>query len=264
MFSLTYLDRFKIKNKKLGLTEPSGLALSPDGSGLWTVSDDTNRVFRLSLDGKLKRGRTFKVPDTELEGITAEPTGRYLFVVRETSNEIIKLDIAGRAVADRHRLADMDGYDAIADFFAGDDENMGLEGITWNSDSETLFALKEGDPGLLIEIGPDLRAVLGHAVLDTGNGFVDDEVRGDRVDYSGICYDPSRKSFWIVSDRARRVFLYDPAANRVVQSAALGYCRNGKYKQVKKAEGVAYDPESNRLYIVSDKEVRLYVFDVRF
>lgn len=263
-FSLTYLDRFDIKDEDAGLTEPSGLTLGHDGDGLWTISDDTKRVFRLSLEGKLDRDRSFDVPEKGLEGITIDPGGRFLFTVREESNEIFKLDIAARKVAGRRKLKKMDGYEAISRFFEGDTKDKGLEGITWNSHSATLFVLKEGDPGLLIEVGADLEAVRDHANLDVRNGFVDDEVEPHKVDYSGICYDPSRAAFWIVSDKARRVYLYDRRANQVVQSAALGYGKKGAYKPVKKADGVAYDPDSKRLYIVSDKEVALYVYDVRF
>lgn len=261
-FSLTFLNRFDIKDKDAGLKEPSGLTL--DGDGLWTVSDDTARVFRLRLDGVLDKDRSFDVPETGLEGITIDPSGRFLLTVREESNEIFKLDIAEQKVAKRRKLKKMDGYEAIAHFFEDDPENKGLEGITWNTDSDTLFALKEGDPGLLIEIAKNLDAIRSHVKLDVRNGFVDDEVEPHKVDYSGICYDPSRAAFWIVSDKARRVYLYDRGANRVVQSAALGYAKKGEYKDVRKAEGVAYDPEKRRLYIVSDKEVVLYVFDVRF
>ena len=264
MVSLTYLERFDIKDEKEGLTEPSGLVLTRGRRGLWTISDDTDKVFRIGLDGKLKPKKSFKVPKKGLEGITLEPKGRFLFTVREGANQIFKLNIAKRTVAKKRRLEKMAGYDKICHFFADDkDENKGLEGITWNVDTHTLFTLKEGDPGLLIEVLPDLSAIRGHVELGPHNGFRDPGSKGDKIDYSGICYDPTRAAFWIVSDKAKRVFLYDAAANRVVQSAALSYRKNGEVKEVEKAEGVAYDPRSGRLYVVSDEEVRLYVYDVR-
>ncbi|CAD7855897.1 MAG: hypothetical protein [Olavius algarvensis Gamma 1 endosymbiont] len=48
-----------------------------------------------------------------------------------------------------------------------------------------------------------------------------------------------------------------------MQSARLGYGNKGKYREIEKAEGVAIDPDTHRLYVVSDKEARLYVFDIR-
>ena len=263
MFSLTCLQRVRITDEALGLTEPSGLALDPAGDVLWTVSDDTDRVFRLSLDGEVSKRRSFKVPESGLEGITTDTEGRVIYVVREESNEVLRVDVETERVTLRRRLADMAGYDAIAAFFAGSEENKGLEGITWNGDTGTLFALKEGDPGLLIEIDAQLDSVRTHTLLSTENGFIDDNIIGDRVDYSGICHDPTRRAFWIVSDRARRIFLYDAALDRVLHSAPLAYAHDGEYRQVLKAEGVAYDAERSRLYVVSDEEVRLYVFDVR-
>ena len=263
MLNLTYLDCVSIEDQDAGLTEPSGLVLGHGGDGLWTVSDDTEKVFHLTLKGKLDPERSFEVPYNGLEGITLEPSGRFLFTVQEETNSVIRIEVAERRVVAASRLAEMKGYDAIASFFAGSQENKGLEGIAWSEHSRTLFALKEGEPGLLIEIEPDLATIRGHAVLGAGNGFTDPGTEDHKVDYSGICYDTSRSAFWIVSDKARRVYLYDPKADAVIHCAPLGYGEKGEYKEVKKAEGVAYDPDTSRLYVVSDEEVRLYIFAVR-
>ncbi|MEO0424847.1 MAG: SdiA-regulated domain-containing protein [Pseudomonadota bacterium] len=263
MFHLTLLRRFAIKDKSLGLTEPSGLALASGGDGLWTVSDDTKRILRLDPEGKLLRDHSFEVPVSGLEAITTGADGSTLYAVCEDTNEVLCLDLASEKVTRRRRLADMAGYEAIAHLFAGSDANKGLEGLAWNNDTARLFALKEGSPGLLIEISADLAAVCSHTSLGETNGFVDDDVAGDRLDFSGLCYDTTRRAFWIVSDRARRVFLYDPAAGRVLHSAPLGYAKNGQYRQISKAEGVAYDAQRKRLYVVCDEDARLYVYDVR-
>jgi uncharacterized protein YjiK len=115
----------------------------------------------------------------------------------------------------------------------------------------------------MIEISKDLESILGAHVLDATNGFVDDELDGAEIDFSGIEYDTTRSMFWIVSDRAKRLFLYDWDSNLVIQSAALGFEDDGEFREIEKAEGIAVDPQSNRLYVVSDQEARLYVFDVR-
>ncbi len=264
-FSLTYLDRHKIKNEDEGLNEPSGLVLSHGHDGFWTVSDDTEKIFKLDLEGRVVRGDSFKIPVKGLEGITLDPTGEFLLTVKEESNEIIRIEIAKREIAAQRRLARMADYDAIAPFFAGDGENKnkGLEGMTWNTHTGTVFVMKEGRPGLLVEVSPDLQTIKDHKLLNEDNGFRDTNLSGDESDFSGICYDATRSAFWIVSDKAKRVYLYDWPANQVIQSAPLGYGKDGDYEEVEKAEGVAVDPQANRLYVVSDKEARLYVFDVR-
>lgn len=264
MLGLTFLKRVLIRDETSGLLEPSGLTLGHGGDGLWTVSDDTKRIFRLSLDGKADDDASFDVPFNGLEGIAIDPTGAYLFAVREETNKIIKLNIAERSVAGSRKLSKMAGYGRIKDLFEDDpDSNKGLEGITWNSDSGSLFVLKEGHPGLLIEVAPDLASLRPHARLDETNGFVNLGSKKKHSDYSGLCYDPAHALFWIVSDVAQRVYLYDPKDNRVVDSASLRYRKKDAYRTVKKAEGVAYDPDSGRLYVVSDEEARLYIFDTQ-
>ena len=262
-FSLTYLDRFRILNEKEGLKEPSGLTLSHEENALWTISDDTKKIFNLSLTGDLRKNRSFKISDKNLEGIALDPTCEFLLTVKEPVNEIIKIKVDSQEVVGRHRLADMAGYDAVKHYFTGGDKNKGLEGITWNKETGTIFVMKEKVPGLLVEVSSDLQTILNHQVLNDKNGFCDSEVGPDTLDFSDICYDQSRDRFWIVSDKARRLFLYDWNDNKVIQSATLGYGINGEYREIKKAEGVTIDLDANRLYVVSDVEARLYVFDIR-
>jgi len=110
-------------------------------------------------------------------------------------------------VVDRQRLADMAGYDAIAHYFVGGKANKGLEGITWNQETGTIFVMKEGIPGLLVEVSPDLRTIRNHRLLNAENGFRDAEVSAEDLDFSDICHDRSRDRFWIISDKAKRLFL---------------------------------------------------------
>lgn len=266
---LTFLANHTLRNDAEGLTEPSGLALARERDGLWTVSDDTNRIFKLWLDGSVDLDKTFHVGETGLEGITHDPTGKFLLVVKEETNELLKIEIADRQVTARQKISDMSGFGAIAEHFAGDGENKGLEGITIRQSTGTIFIVKEGRPGLLAEITPDLTAILDHRILNAENGFGDDDVAVERIDFSGIVYDEERAVFWIVSDKAKRLYLYDWRADAVLQSTPLFYEQDGKTRLINKAEGVAIDPVSNRLYVVQDRDdpdddLLLYVFAVHW
>ena len=262
-FSLTYLDCYDIKDENEGLREPSGLLLSPGQDGFWTVCDEEKKVFKLDWEGRVESGQSFEIPVEGLEGITLDPTGEFLLAAKEETNAIVRIEIATREAEKPRPLAEMTGFGAIAAYFQGDDDNKGLEGITWNTHSNTVFVVKERDPGLLIEVSADLTTIVSDRVLNQDSGFVDTNLGSEKIDFSGLCYDATRKAFWIVSDDAKRVYLYDWTANRVVQSAPLGYGEDGNYREVEQAEGIAVDPRANRLYAVSDKEAQLYVFDVR-
>ena len=258
---LHYIDRHNIESKKRGLTEPSALALAADGRGLWTASDDSKRIFYLSAAGKLDEERSFKVGIKGLEGLAVDLQGRFLYGVKEETSEIIRFDLETRQAVQRRPLHALDGYPAaFATLFA--EANKGLEGIAWNAARGTLLLLKEGAPGMLLEISPDLKAILNYRLLGPRQGFVDPALDAGQIDFSGLAYDPGRKALWIVSDRARRLFLYDLAADQVQQSWPLQYEKKGERRTVQQAEGIAFDSARQRLYVVSDEEARLYIFDL--
>jgi uncharacterized protein YjiK len=48
----------------------------------------------------------------------------------------------------------------------------------------------------------------------------------------------------------------------VAESFPLDYRLGGKSHEIVKAEGVTLDVNNNRLYLVSDKEARLYLFEI--
>ena len=73
-----------------------------------------------------------------------------------------------------------------------DGANKGLEGIAHNTRTGTLFAMKEGKPGLLIELSPDQQSIQAHRLLNEDNGFCDPEVEREDIDFSDLCHDSSR------------------------------------------------------------------------
>jgi uncharacterized protein YjiK len=243
-FQLALVDHFNIKNKREGLFEPSGLALSLDKSALWTISDDTNKVFKLDLQGRVDQ--SLDISESGLEGIALDATGEFLFTVKEENNEILKIKIDAGIVIEKKSLGSMENYGSIAEYFADDrTENKGLEGITWNDKTGTIFVLKEGLPGLLIEISADSKVIRSHKLLNKEQGFESTNLDDDRIDFSGICYDHSRDSFWIVSDKARRLFLYELLIDKVTQNIVLSDSLDDG-NRIKKAEGVAFDANLSR------------------
>ena len=257
--TLTYLKQISIQHESEGLTEPSGVVLTHTNKSLWVVSDDKKRLFQIDLNGQLIPEATISTPDKGLEGLTLDREGN-LYLVSEGQNKIIVLDAQGNLLQ-QQKLKNIDGYKKISKYFdKSNHKNKGLEGITICQDY--IFALKEGKPGLLIKISQDLTKIKDYKKLSDKNGFSDDQIKSKQIDYSGICYDPSRHCFWIVSDRAKRLFLYSWKKNRVLQSFALGYQQNGEYRKIEKAEGVTYNPDTQRLYIVNDLTARLYTYAI--
>ena len=84
--------------------------------------------------------------------------------------------------------------------------------------------------------------------------------RAEKLDFSGLSYDSSSDTLWIVSDKGRCLFQYDWARDTVLQRLDLTISTKDKPTQIRKPEGVAFDPDRNRLYVVSDRDGDLYVF----
>ena len=191
-----------------------------------------------------------------------------MVLVREEENEIIKINMKTDE-KEIKPISIMQGYDVVEKYFVGTNEKKkGLEGITWNSKTGTIFVMKEAVPGLLMEVSSDLKTILDHKLLNEKNGFYDNNMDSDGIDFSGISYDASRNKFWIVSDKARRLYLYDWISDKVIKDVKLSFSINGVDEEIVKSEGVAIEPDSNRLYVVTDKDrdekttSRLYILEI--
>ena len=210
-----------ISSYKINVSEPSGLAISTNGTELFTVSDNTNNIYKLSVTGDILK--EFQFTGNDLEGISTYTAGK-LLISEERTKQIIEFDI------------NTQNFTTQTIDYKNQDANSGIEGICYNPNTKAIYILNEKNPGLLIE-------------LDTSFSIVSTVELKFASDYSGIFYDVSLNVLWIVSD----------------QSKTLNKCKlNGdliKEYQLKlsKAEGVAVT--SNKIYIVSDSENKLYVFN---
>ena len=245
---LRYLDSKSVVSRKDGLKEPSGLGLSADGKHFWTVADNASRVFRIGLDGKLDRAATIKIELSGPEGITEDAARNRLIVVSENKSEIIQINLRNGA-AQRFVLRRLRGYAKKGLLFSRWGLNNGIEGVTVEPTTGAVFLLKEKSPRLILELLPDLTQIRSSLQLTAEMGFVDDRVNDDRLDVSGVAYDSQRRAFWIVSDTAKRLFLFDPRTN-TASSWPLTTGDSGK--RLPNAEGVALSKDGSVIYVISD------------
>ena len=257
---LELLSRHRIRDPGLGLNEPSGLTLNADGSALYTVSDDTKAIFRLDLKGRVSVSDSFFIGLDDLEGIALRGDDSELLVVEERSNSVVVVDLSSRRERYRRPLSAMTNYDTIAHHFPDPPDNNGLEGITVNTRNNHVVVVKERKPGLLIELDSTLTTILSTRVLQASQGFMHPELKAEKLDFSGLSYDSSSDTLWIVSDKGRCLFQYDWAGDTVLQRLDLTISTGDKPKRIRKPEGVAFDPGRKRMYVVSDRDADLYVF----
>lgn len=213
-----------IASYAMNVSEPSDLTINETGTVLWTVSDRPGRsVYQLTTDGTVVKTLDFVGED--LEGIVYDPSDQTLWVAEENRREVVHLDLDGNVLS--RKLLGLTG-----------ENNSGLEGISLD-DSGRMFLLNEKNPGLFIQ-------------LDSAHSIAAMDTLSFAGDYSGMTYNPRSAAFWIVSDQSRALYLWSLRAG-VVKEYPLPFPN---------AEGVAVDEAAGRIYLVSDSENKLYVFQL--
>jgi len=203
--------------------EPSGLTLTSDQNGFWTVSDEDSYLYELDKYGKIIK--RIKVNGFDLEGVTIIDEAT-LAIVLERTREVVILDTSGTEL---HRVKiNLEG-----------ELNSGLEGITYNDSTKYFYIVNEKDPVLIIELDGDLNEVKRDTIK-----FV--------ADVSGIFYDGNNNMLWILSDEDKMIVKTDMELNIIT-----------KFKiSVIQPEGITVNNKGDRMYIVSDREEKLSVYKI--
>lgn len=246
--------------------EASGLGLAKNQTSLWSISDADLEIYKLTLSGGYDDSfvpTPINVQSTltshDFEGVTYAPPppgntdDHFIYVANEATQAILPVNYNTQKYYAEKPLSGMTGYNSVScgdshtvsqDFLnAG---NSGLEGITW--DGSHFFVIKEKNPGLILELSSDLTQIVACKALSLPNA----------TDYSDISYDPTRGKFWIASDEADNVYLYDWSTNSMVK---------GWHFSIDNMEGISFNPSNNRLYIATDNgygsDSYLYTYNVQ-
>ena len=112
--------------------------------------------------------------------------------MHESSNSVVHFDIDNREEIRRTSLSAMKNYDQIVNHFRNDDRNKGLEGITINFNNDHVFIVKEGKPGLLIELDSECKAILDCCDFNKECEFKYPRIKPKNLGFSVLSFDHSR------------------------------------------------------------------------
>ncbi|NOQ92657.1 MAG: hypothetical protein GQ552_08075 [Flavobacteriaceae bacterium] len=204
----------------IAIAEPSGLTINSSGTVLYTVSDNTAQVYRLTTEGNVIQ--TFSYKGNDLEGVSIY-TGNKLLLAEERTKEVVEFDMSTGNFT-KHKID-----------YENNEENSGIEGVAFAENLNNIFILNEKSPGKLIRLRSDF-SVLAEYDLNFAS------------DYSGIFYENSSNNLWIVSDQ-----------NKTLNKCTLkGELIDSYSIRITQAEGVAIT--NDKIYIISDAEEKLYVY----
>ncbi len=213
-----------IDSYPIDVPEPSGLSFGPDKKTLLTVSDHTNQVYEMDMQGNIIRMLNYT--GKNLEGVTYNPDKNLVVVAEETDREITFIDYDTGIKVETFWL----------DIPANSDNN-GLEGISYNTNNKLYYIVNEMNPELLI-------------TWNEVSGIVSEENLDFASDYSGIFTDADHSLLWFVSDQSKRVFMCDYNAN-VLQIFNLDEL---------KYEGIVVD--DNIICLVNDATAKLEYYQI--
>ncbi len=216
----------KLSEKAIDVTEPSGLSFGPDGTTLLVVSDNTNKVYEMNLQGEVLRELAYTGSD--LEGVSYNPDKHELAVVEERKRQVVILDYDNGTEQGRFDIAT-----------GGNTDNKGLEGISYSDNNKAYYMVNEDMPGEMI-------------VWNKTYGNISTTPLNFASDYSAIYVDTKYSLVWIVSDESQALYKCDYNAG-VLKEYVLPDT---------KFEGVAIDVEHQTVYLVNDKTAKLYVFKI--
>ncbi len=189
---------------------------------LYTVSDRHSNIYEIDDDGDVKD--TIGVRGTDLEALAIDDEGRF-HIADESSGKIWRLDESG----DRDEEIELDDVD---------DGNSGIEGLAFDDDGH-LFVAKEKDPARIYEIDED-----GEVVDVKRIDFADD--------LSALAFNPDDGHLYALSDEEHSLYRLDTDLRR----------KTTWRLPIEHPEGIAFDDDGSTVYIASDSEERLYVFEL--
>ena len=217
---LELIERFQTQ-----VPEPSGLAFGPGMNTLLTVSDNTNQIYELDLQGEIIRVIDFTGRD--LEGVAYNPDKNLIAVVDERDREVALIDYESGQAQGVYKINIQSGS-----------ENAGLEGISYNSNNKRYYIVNETNPDLLILWSPE-------------GGILSQEKMKFAQDYSVIFVDATRSLLWFVSDQSQQIFKCD-YNSKVLMVFDLD---RSKY------EGLAIDRDL--VYVINDATANLNIYQIK-
>lgn len=207
----------------ISVPEPSGLVMTQDNRGFWTVSDETSTIYRLDNEGIVVQ--TIKVDGFDFEAITLIDDTT-LVILQERTREMVFLDTSGIELK-RIKL-DLEG-----------ELNSGPEGIAFNPKNRHFYILNEKKPSLFVELDEQLNIIKKDTLKFC-------------KDVSGLYFDEANQILWMLSDESQLVIKTD-LNGKLLEKIEI---------TIPQPEGITLSEDGSNLYIVSDNKETLYVFKV--
>lgn len=221
--------------------DASGLALHRETGHLWVVIDEPERLVEFTDEGEF-------VSDVELRGFKDTEglchLGGDCFAIAEERKmriTLVEIPPGTTKIEDNGRRIDLDEKAK---------KNKGLEGLTYDSETDTLFAVREDKPPTVFRVHP--------LMTDHDRQITDRPLDLHGLDdLSDLFFDLSTGWLWLLSHESRRAVAFDSKSRRVAEWS-LDKGDHGLPEDVKQAEGITRDRKGR--WLICSEPNRIYCF----
>lgn len=221
----------------------SGLTFHPARKTLFTVINKPAQVAELTTEGKLLRTIPLRGV-SDAEGITYQE-GNFFFIADEGKHQMVRIEIDDTTT--EIDATSLPRFGLRID--AG--RNVGYEGVSWDSDNNRMFFVKEKNPLRIFEIS-GLWEMLDTGKLDLRiNEWLPESPSNVMLrDLSSLTYHEESGHLFLLSDESRVLLEFD-AAGDAVDMLVLRAGWHGLKRTIPQAEGVAIGSDRD-VYILSE------------
>jgi len=215
-------DLTLISKTKIDVKEPSGLSFNSDKSRLFTVSDNSNKLYKISLKGDVLQ--EYNYTGNDLEGVCFVENGK-IILAEERNKNLVSYNYYDNTIQN-HNIN-----------YENSQENSGIEGVCFDNIHNNFYIVNEKFPRKILTLNNNFNIIRQKDITFAN-------------DLSGIYYDNLQNELWICSDESKQIFVCD----------TLGYLLRKYSIDVNKSEGIAVNSEEKTIYIISDSENTLYTY----
>lgn len=214
--------------------DASAITIHPDTGNLWTVTDDDIRLVEFTPKGEFVR-EVELIGFEDAEGLCHVDGERFL-LAEEKRMCITVIDVTPGATR-------IEAGGRCIPIDVKSKKNKGLEGVSYDAKTDTLFTVREDKPPAVYRVRP---------VLEKGESETEKcplDLDGFK-DLSDTFFDTSTGWLWLLSHESHVAAAFDSRGHRIVE-VKLKKGHNGLPHDIVQAEGIVRD-RNGMLYICSE------------
>lgn len=220
----------------------SGISYNPVSITLFAIVNGPEEIHELNLDGSVIRKITLPSGIDDTEGLVHLGGTRFAFLEERKRNMLV-MDLQDLSPTNTISLTDLT---TISIDVPGEPDNLGLEGITYDSGTGTIYVVKEKSTPTVYSFSLNAALSIGEVSGPTLSTFLTSP--SGMSDLTGLHFDQLTNNLLILSHESQKlieVATSGPQTGQEISSLTL--------TGIPQAEGVTMGP-NGEIYIVSESD----------